>query len=135
MKIHVRTVMLTACSWHNSWIASRCCNLTPLPRDGSVYTVLEPAPGADGKECMVLTTTQNLSGSAEDMLDRPAFAGLSVSLSILKYLKDHVGWMSKRLIVLVADEDVEGAGTERLHLGVKSFVDDYHVDTLELLER
>lgn len=98
-----------------------------------MYTILDPAPGSNGKECFVLTTTQNLSGAAEDMLHRPAFRGLSLSLSVLKYLKHSVGWMSKRVVVLIADEDVEGA--ERLDLGVKNFVDDYHADTLELLER
>lgn len=98
-----------------------------------MYTILDPAPGSDGKECMVLTTTQNLSGAAEDMLHRPAFTGLSLSLSILKRLKHNVGWMSKRVIVLIADEDLQGA--ERLDLGVKAFVDDYHADTLDLLER
>lgn len=101
----------------------------------SVYTVLEPAPGSDGKECLVLTTAQDLSGSAEQMLDRPDFAGLSLSLSVLKQLKDHVGWMSKRLIVLVADEDLEEPREERLHLGVKNFIDDYHLNTLDLLDR
>lgn len=106
----------------------------PCARD-SVYTVLEPSPGADGKECMVLTTAQNLSGPAEQMLAQPELAGLSMSLSILKQLKDHVGWMSKRLIVLIADEDPRGPWAERLHVGVKSFVDDYHADTLRLLDR
>lgn len=97
--------------------------------------MLEPAPGADGKECMILTTTLNLSGAAEDMLARPEFAGLSLSLSILKQLKEHVGWMSKRVIVLVADQDLEITGARRLDLGIKAFIDDYHLDTLGLLER
>lgn len=83
----------------------------------------------------MLTTAQDLSGSAEQMLDRPDFAGLSLSLSVLKQLKDHVGWMSKRLIVLVADEDLEEPREERLHLGVKNFIDDYHLNTLDLLDR
>ncbi len=99
----------------------------------SVYTILEPAPGSDGKECMVLTTTQDLSRGAKDMLGQPAFTGLSLSLSVLKHLKHRVGWMSKRLIVLIADEDIDGA--EGLDLGVKTFVDDYHADTLDILER
>lgn len=102
-------------------------------RSRSVYTILDPAPGSDGKECMVLTTSQNLSGAAKNMLDRPAFMGLSVSLSILKHLQHKVEWMSKRFIVLIADEDLQGA--ERLDLGVKTFIDDYHADTLDLLER
>ena len=101
----------------------------------SVYTVLEPAPGSDGKECLVLTTSQDLSGSAEQMLDRPDFAGLSLSLSVLRQLKDHVGWMSKRVIVLIADEDLNEPGAERLHLGVKTFIADYHLNTLDLLDR
>lgn len=84
---------------------------------------------------MVITTAQNLSGTAEQLLVQPAFAGLSLSLSILKQLKDHVGWMSKRTIVLIADEDVAGAATGGLDVGIKSFVDDYHSDTLDLLER
>lgn len=100
---------------------------------GSVYTVLDPAPGSDGKECIVLTTTQNLSGTAKDMIDQPAFMGLSLALSVLQHLKDHVGWMSKRVIVLVADDEVQGA--ERLDLGIKAFIDDYHADTLDLLDR
>lgn len=84
----------------------------------------------------MLTTSQNLSGAAEDMLARPAFAGLSLSLSVLKQLNGHVGWMSKRLIVLFVDEDLQGdAGAERLDVGIKTFVDDYHVDTLDLLDR
>lgn len=82
---------------------------------------------------MVLTTTQDLSGAAEDMLHQPTFTGLSLSLSVLKYLKDRVGWMSKRILVLIADED--GQGVDRLFLGVKRFIDDYHTDTLDLLER
>lgn len=98
-----------------------------------MYTVLDPAPGSDGKECIVLTTTQNLSGAAEELLHRPAFTGLSLSLSVLKHLKHNVGWMSKRVVILIADEDLEGA--ERLDLGVKAFVDDYHADSLDLLER
>lgn len=98
-----------------------------------MYTILDPAPGSDGKECMVLTTTQSLSGAAESMLGQPAFMGLSLSLSVLNHLKHNVGWMSKRLVVLIADEDLEGA--ERLDLGVKTFIDDYHADTLDLLER
>lgn len=97
--------------------------------------MLEPAPGSDGKECLVLTTSQDLSGSAEEMLDRPDFAGLSLSLSVLKQLKDHVGWMSKRVIVLIADEDLNEPRAERLHLGVKTFIDDYHLNTLDLLDR
>lgn len=97
--------------------------------------MLEPAPGSNGKECMVLTTVQNLSGTAEQMLAGPPFAGLSLSLSILKQLKDHAGWMSKRLIVLVVDEDLHRTGEERLDLGIKTFIDDYHLDTLDLLER
>ena len=97
--------------------------------------MLEPAPGSDGKECLVLTTSQDLSGSAEQMLDRPDFAGLSLSLSVLRQLKDHVGWMSKRVIVLIADEDLNEPGAERLHLGVKTFIDDYHLNTLDLLDR
>lgn len=95
--------------------------------------MLEPAPGSDGKECMVLTTAQDLSRAAKDMLGQPAFMGLSLSLSVLKHLKHRVGWMSKRLIVLIADEDIDWA--ERLDLGVKTFVDDYHADTLDLIER
>lgn len=99
----------------------------------SVYTMLDPAPGSDGKECMVLTTTQNLSGAAESLLGQPAFMGVSLSLSTVKYLEHNVGWMSKRLVLLIADEDFQGA--ERLDLGVKTFIDDYHTDTLDLLER
>ena len=95
--------------------------------------MLEPAPGSDGKECMVLTTAQDLSRAAKDMLGRPEFTGLSLSLAALQYLKHRVGWMSKRFIVLIADEDLQMA--ERLHMGVKTFVDDYHADTLDLLER
>lgn len=106
-----------------------------LPPSSSVYTVLEPAPGADGKECLVLTTSQDLSGSAEPLLEAPTFTGLSVSLGILKQLKDNVGWMSKRLILLIVDEEAESDDAERFHLGVKAFVDDYHLDTLDLLER
>lgn len=83
----------------------------------------------------MLTTSQDLSGSAEEMLDRPDFAGLSLSLSVLKQLKDHVGWMSKRVIVLIADEDLNEPEAERLHLGVKTFIDDYHLNTLDLLDR
>lgn len=79
----------------------------------------------------MLTTTQNLSGAAKDMLDQPAFMGLSLALSVLQHLKEHVGWMSKRVIVLVADD----TGAEQLDLGVKAFVDDYHEDTLNLLDR
>ncbi|CAM9185558.1 unnamed protein product [Ectocarpus sp. 13 AM-2016] len=108
----------------------------PASRSGlrkSVYTILDPAPGSDGKECMVLTTTQDLSGAAKDMLDQPTFTGLSLSLSVLKYLKDRVGWMSKRIVVLIADED--GHSVDRLFVGVKRFIDDYHTDTLDLLER
>lgn len=101
----------------------------------SVYTVLEPAPGADGKDCLILTTSQDLSGSAEQLLYTPTFAGLSVSLAILKHLKDNAGWMSKRLILLIVDEESESDYTERFHLGVKAFVDDYHLHTLDLLER
>lgn len=85
---------------------------------------------------MVITTAQNLSGTAEQLLMQPAFAGLSLSLSILKQLKDRVGWMSKRMIVLVADEDPAGAAaTDGLDVGIKSFIDDYHSNTLDLLER
>ncbi|CAM9269215.1 unnamed protein product, partial [Hapterophycus canaliculatus] len=108
----------------------------PKSRSGlrkSVYTMLDPAPGSDGKECVVLTTTQDLSSAAKDMLDQPAFMGLSLALSVLQRLKDHVGWMSKRVIVLVADGELRGA--ERLDLGIKAFVDDYHADTLDLLDR
>ncbi|CAM9625355.1 unnamed protein product [Scytosiphon promiscuus] len=109
---------------------------SPKVRSGlrkSVYTVLDPAPGSDGKECVVLTTTQNLSGAAQGMLDQPAFMGLSLALSALRHLKENVGWMSKSLLVLVADDDLDGA--ERLDLGIKAFIDDYHVDTLDLLGR
>lgn len=84
---------------------------------------------------MVVTTAQDLSGSAEALLEGPAFLGLSVSLSILKQLKDHVGWMSKRVVLLVVDESAESVKAERLYVGVKAFVDDYHLNTLDLLKR
>lgn len=101
----------------------------------SIYTVFEQAPGADGKECVVVTTSQDLSGSAEQLLDSSAFAGLTVSLSILKQLQHHVGWMSKRVVLLVVDSDEEGEDHGGLHVGVKAFVDDYHLNTLDLVER
>lgn len=101
----------------------------------SIYTVLEPAPGADGKECMLLTVAQNLSGSAQQLLDSPEFMGFSVVLSVLKQLQHRVGWMSKSLVLLVVDEDFTGRETENLHVGVKSFIDDYDLNTLDLLDR
>lgn len=84
---------------------------------------------------MVLTTAQDLSSTAEQLLDGPSFVSLTVSLAILKHLKDHVGWMSKRVILLVVDESVGRVAAERLHIGVKAFVDDYHLNTLDLLDR
>lgn len=101
----------------------------------SVYTILEPAPGADGKESMVLTTGQNLSGSAEQLLNSPSFMGITVSLSILKRLQRDVGWMSKRLILLVVDKSADNAYRGSLNLGIKSYIDDYHLNTLDLLDR
>ena len=100
-----------------------------------MYTVLEPAPGADGKECLVLTTEQNLSMMARDMVKQPEFAGLSLLLSTVKYVKEHVGWMSKHMIILVADEDFRGADRYDVHVGVKNFVDDYHTDSIKLVQR
>ncbi|CAM9591309.1 unnamed protein product, partial [Discosporangium mesarthrocarpum] len=100
----------------------------------SVYTVLEPAPGADGKECLILTTAHDLSGSAGDLMLDTGFSGLSLALAVIKHLKNEVVWMSKNIILLVADEGREG-DEALLHPGIKAFVDDYHTDTLEVIKR
>lgn len=76
-----------------------------------------------------------MSMMAKDMVKQPEFAGLSLLLSTVKYMKDHVGWMSKHMIILVADERLRGADRFRVHVGIKNFIDDYHTDSIELVQR
>jgi Gaa1-like, GPI transamidase component len=107
-------------------------------RRTSVYTVLTPQTAADHKECIILTAamlTSDATGTGAALT-----GGVSLSLALLRDLKERAAWLSVNVLLLftdVTDTDSTSAqySAPALWPDVQQFIDDYNTDTLTLIAR
>jgi Gaa1-like, GPI transamidase component len=104
----------------------------------SVYTVLTPQTAADHKECIILTATTLTSSAAGT--GAALTGGVSLSLTLLRELKERAAWLSVNVLLLLTDvTDTDSTSTKystpALWPDVQQFIDDYNTDTLTLMAR